>query len=60
MWELIDQAMDVLLDPEQNSGDKEIGYALGLATMLATFINPYIPDTDAIRAEAMKRWEARP
>lgn len=43
MWELIDQAMDVLLDPEKNSGDKEVGYALGLATMLATFLNPYGP-----------------
>ena len=59
MWELIDEATNRLLTPSIDTGDKDIGYALGLATMFATFINPYIPDIDAVRLEAMERWEAR-
>lgn len=59
MWELIDEATNRLLTPSIDTGDKDVGYALGLATMLATFVNPYLPDVDAIRLEAMERWEVR-
>lgn len=33
------------------------GQAQGVAYMLAVLTNPYRPDVDAIRAEAMTRWE---
>lgn len=34
------------------------GQAQGVAYALAVLTNPYAPDVDKIRAEAMKRWEA--
>lgn len=34
------------------------GQAQGLAYALAVLTNPYQPDVDAIRKEAMQRWEA--
>jgi hypothetical protein len=33
------------------------GQAQGIAYALAVLINPYQPDIEAIRAEAMERWE---
>lgn len=33
------------------------GQCQGLAYALAVLKNPYRPDVDAVRAEAMKRWE---
>lgn len=64
MWELIDQAMNVLMSPEADEmfpaeHREHVGYALGLATMYATFVNPYQPDIDAVRHEAVARWEER-
>lgn len=34
------------------------GQAQGVAYALAVLTNPYAPDVDKIRAEAMERWEA--
>jgi hypothetical protein len=34
------------------------GQAQGVAYALAVLTNPYQPDVDKIRAEAMERWEA--
>lgn len=34
------------------------GQAQGVAYMIAVLTNPYQPDIEAIRAEAMQRWEA--
>lgn len=33
------------------------GQAQGIAYMLAVLTNPYQPDIEAIRSEAMQRWE---
>lgn len=35
------------------------GMCLGIAKCLAIMLAPYDPDVDAVRAEAMERWEAR-
>lgn len=35
------------------------GKALGLATAIAIVYNPYMPNVDAVRAEAAERWAAR-
>lgn len=58
----LDEVMDWLMETEQEGGDEldqKVGEARGLATALAIFTNPYNPSVDAIRAEAMDRWEAR-
>lgn len=36
------------------------GTARGLAEAIALITNVYEPDLDAVRAEAMERWETRP
>jgi hypothetical protein len=63
MWDLIDHKMDQLMDPNQWSGNEEraeiVGYLRGAAEMLATFLNCYRPDVDAIRTQAMARWQER-
>jgi hypothetical protein len=56
MWSLIDQKMDEVMD---HSTPESVGYLRGSAEMLAVFLNCYRPDVDAIRAEAMIRWERR-
>lgn len=38
---------------------EERGQAQGLAYALAVMTNPYHPDMDGIRANAVKRWEER-
>lgn len=37
----------------------DIGEARGLSYALAAYLTPREPDTDAVRAEAMERWDAR-
>jgi hypothetical protein len=48
--------MDEVMD---HSTPESVGYLRGSAEMLAVFLNCYRPDVDAIRAEAMIRWERR-
>lgn len=55
---VMDRLMDATLD-EQPISPTDRGEAKGLAIALAIFTNPYNPNVDAIRAEAMERWEAR-
>jgi hypothetical protein len=39
--------------------NKHVGQAQGLALALAILVNPFAYDVDAIRVEAMARYEAR-
>ena len=55
---VMDRLMDATLD-EQPISPTDRGEAKGLATALAIFSNPYNPSVDAVRAEALERWEAR-
>jgi hypothetical protein len=56
MWAVIDQEMDTLMS--RKTVDSQ-GFCLGAATMLATFLNPYIPDVTKVRKLALKRWKYR-
>lgn len=62
IWAELDDVVDriqkrVAKGKEPMKADK--GMALGLATAIAIMTNPYAYDVDAIREEAMERWEAR-
>lgn len=61
-FQKLDEVMDRLMDARLDGQDPlqaDIHEAKGLATALAIFSNPYNPNIDAIRAEAVERWEAR-
>lgn len=55
-----DKVDDEALHPE-DVGDRERykGVALGLAQAIAFITNPYAPNVDAVREEAVRRWEER-
>lgn len=38
--------------------EEDVGLAQGIAFCIAVACNPYIPDIDAVRAQAAERWEA--
>lgn len=66
IWLSLDATVDELIEQRgsnQPGWSERIpalrGKALGLATALAIVINPYAPDVDAVRAEAMERLDAR-
>lgn len=66
IWDEMDHQLGKLMSLKEEGwapGDKQLaaqtGHCLGIAKCLAIFMNPYDPDVDAIRAEAMRRWEAR-
>lgn len=62
VFERLDARVTVLMNARLDARpipEQERHEATGLATALAIFTNPYSPDVDAIRAEAMERWEAR-
>lgn len=58
MWEHMDDVMERLMNDLADPDDK--GFALGVATCLAILSQRYSeePDVDAIRMEAMERFEA--
>ena len=56
IWSELVMTIDGLMSGEPD--EEERGYARGLATALAYLYNPIAPDVDAVRAEAMERWEA--
>ena len=55
IWSELVVTIDSLMtgDPD----DEERGYARGLATAIAYLYNPLDPDVDAVRSEAMERWQ---
>lgn len=40
------------------AAEDDVGIAQGLAFCIAVACNPYLPDIDAVRAQAAERWEA--
>jgi len=63
IWAELDNIMDLLM-PEMKNPDSSISIAyrnqaFGLAKAIAIIQNPYRPDTDAVRSEAMERWMGR-
>lgn len=57
--ELVDQIMSDRLSLPGSEQPETVAEALGVARVLALFLNPYNPDVNAVRAEAMRRWEDR-
>lgn len=59
LWDTLDTLIDLLMDEDpQPDPDLLKGKAEGVAYALAVFQNPYLPNLDAIRQQAMERWEA--
>lgn len=62
IWSELDDVVDAIqkrIERGKEPLKRDAGVALGLATALAILTNPYAYDVDAIREEAMERWEAR-
>lgn len=56
IWLALDDATETLMSGKGDAHCK--GQAYGLALALATFLNPYAPNVDAVREEAVSRWES--
>lgn len=64
IWAELDHVMDALMQAQPHGATPEEAAALrnqaiGLARALAILTNPYAPDIDAIRAQAVERWETK-
>lgn len=62
IWEGLDDVVDRIQRRVGRGKDPlkaDVGQAFGLAMALACIANPADPDVDAVRADAMERWEAR-
>lgn len=53
LWMELDTVIRRLINKEAKEDDK--GYAQGLTWAIAHFINPYQPDYDGIKAQALRR-----
>lgn len=58
MWEELDETMDRLMVPGA-AAETDKGQALGIAWCIALVTNPYHVNMEAIREEALERWEER-
>lgn len=62
LWYMLDDVVDAI-QKRVNKGKApkpvDVGQALGLATAIAVLDNPFGYDVDAVRAEAMERYDAR-
>jgi hypothetical protein len=56
LWEELDAIVERLMAGGNDEDDK--GKAQGVAWAIALVQNPYLPDIEHVRAEAMDRWEA--
>lgn len=62
MWHELDQVVDRIqrrVDKGKEPLKSDRGEAVGLAKAIAIMTNPYAYDVDAVREEAMARYEAR-
>lgn len=56
LWEELDRIVERIMADAGDEDDK--GRALGTAYSIAVIQNPYRPNIEAVRREAMERWEA--
>lgn len=65
-WKELDTIVELIMSEGEDPGmsvDGALrrgelrGQCQGIAYMLAVLVNPYAPDVEAIREEAMRRWE---
>lgn len=63
LWDALDALMDILMEYDEQEPTEETaltrGKAEGVAYALAVFQNPYLPNLDAVREQAIARWEER-
>lgn len=62
VWVELDKVMDVLMAAKLGGELPEperVGSAQGLALAIAILLNPYKPNINAVRVEAVNRWEGR-
>lgn len=59
IWLLLDETMDALMADGKNAHPQTRGQALGLAMAIAVLAHPDLPTVDAVRREAVERWERR-
>jgi hypothetical protein len=57
VWQELDSVMDRLMTDTAAADGRDPGRAEGFAMALAIFLNPYRPNIEAIREEAVTRWE---
>lgn len=58
LWQEMDRLMEALMTGADAEDGMDKGRAQELAWVLAIVSNPYNPSVDAIRAEAVERWNA--
>jgi hypothetical protein len=55
LWEELDAIVERIM--AEAADEHDVGKAQGVAFAIATIQNPYRPSIEAVRAEAMRRWE---
>lgn len=55
LWEELDVIVERIM--AEAADEHDVGKAQGVAFAIATIQNPYRPNIESVRAEAMKRWE---
>lgn len=58
LWDELMTIMDRLMTGCEAEDGRDPGRAEGVAYCIAIFQNPYAPNIDSVRAEAMERWDA--
>ena len=57
LWDELDAIMDRLMSDGEAEDGRDPGRAEGVAYCIAVMQNPYLPNIDAVREQAMERWE---
>lgn len=56
-WEELDTVLERLMTGCEAEDGRDPGRAEGMAMIIAIFLNPYLPNIESVRDEAMRRWE---
>lgn len=57
-WDKLMEVMDRLMRDEPKEDGRDPGRAEGMATIIAIFQNPYLPNINMVRTKATDRWYA--
>lgn len=58
MWERLMDVVERLMTGQEAEDGQDVGRAEGIAWCIAVFQNPYAPNIDGVRGQAMELWEA--
>lgn len=59
IWDDLDATVERLMSVEPEDADEiDVGQARGLAFAIAVIVNPYYPNIETVREQAMGRWAA--